>query len=238
MNRRETLKTLLLSSLGAGVIATTGCAGSTNATRRVNWTSLPTSYSYGRTDVEQAYDAELFAQAYFSEHELVTIAVLCDIILPSDHPNGGALDAGLPDFVEFMVKDRERYKLPIRGGIGWLDSYAIDEYDADFISISEQQRLQICDRIAWPDIADPELQAGIQFFSLMRDLTLTGYYTTEMGFRDLGYQGNTPNVWDGVPQHILDRHGLSYEQQWLEKCVDQSRRDITAEWDEDMNLIT
>ncbi len=238
MNRRDTLKSLLLSSLGAGVIATTGCASSGNSARRVNWTSLPTSYSYGRTEAEKAYDAGLFAENYFSEHELVTIAVLCDIILPSDHPNGGALDAGLPDFVEFMVKDRERYKLPVRGGIAWLDTYAIDEFGADFINITERQRLQICDRIAWPDVDDPELQPGVQFFSFMRDLTLTGYYTTELGFRDLGYQGNTPNVWDGVPQHILDKHGLSYEQGWLEKCVDQSRRDITAEWDDDMNLIT
>ncbi len=241
MNRRETLKSLLLGSMGASVIASTGCASSAVSSSRagsIDWTALPTNYSYGRTEVEQDYDAALFAETYLSDHELVTIAVLCDIILPSDHPNGGALDAGLPDFVEFMVKDRERYKLPVRGGIGWLDNYAIDEFGADFIHISEQQRLQICDRIAWPDVEDPQLQAGIEFFSFMRDLTLTGYYTTEMGFRDLGYQGNTPNVWDGVPQHVLDKHGLSYEQEWLDKCVDQSRRDITAEWDDDMNLIS
>lgn len=238
MDRRETLKSLLLAPLATGIIASTGCATGGNAASRVTWTSLPSSYSYGRTEVEKQHDAELFAQTYFSEHELVTIAVLCDIILPSGHPNGGALDAGLPEFVEFMVKDRERYQLPVRGGIGWLDYYAIENFGADFINISEQQRLQICDRIAWLDETDPELQPGIRFFSFMRDLTLTGYYTTERGFRDLGYQGNTPNVWDGVPQEVLDKHGLSYEQAWLEKCVDQSRRDITAEWDDDMNLIT
>ena len=238
MNRRETLKSLLLGSLGAGVIASTACTSSGNPARRISWTALPDSYSYGRTDVEKDYDARLFAENYLSEHELVSIAVLCDIILPSDHPNGGALDAGLPEFVEFMVKDRENYKLPVRGGIAWLDNHAIDSFGADFIHISELQRLQICDRIAWPDVQDPELQPGIRFFSFMRDLTLTGYYTTEMGFRDLGYQGNTPNVWDGVPQHVLDRHGISYEAEWLEKCVDQTRRDIIAEWDDEMNLIT
>lgn len=238
MNRRETLKTLLLGSLGGGVIASNGCSITASPAHRINWTPLPSSYSYGRTEVEKAYDAQLFAESYFSNHELVTIAVLCDIILPSEHPNGGALDAGLPEFVEFMVKDRERYKLPVRGGIAWIDSFAIDLFGADFINSSEQQRLQICDRIAYPDVEDPELQPGIRFFALMRDLTLTGYYTTELGFRDLGYQGNTPNVWDGVPDHVLEKHGMSYEAEWLEKCVDQSRRDITAEWDEDMKLIS
>ncbi len=238
MDRRETLKSLLLAPLGPGLIASTGCATGSDSASRITWTSLPRSYSYGRTADEQQRDAELFAETYFGDHELVTIAVLCDIILPSDHPNGGAMDAGLPEFVEFMVKDRENYKLPVRGGIAWLDYHAIENFGADFINISEPQRLQICDRIAWLDESDPELQPGIRFFSFMRDLTLTGYYTTAPGLRDLGYQGNSPNVWDGVPQDVLDKHGLSYEQDWLKKCVDQSRRDITAEWDDDMNLIS
>ena len=239
MDRRETLKTLLLAPLASSVIATTACtASSNNSASRVNWTPLPTSYSYGRTEVEKQRDLELFAETYFREHELITIAVLCDIILPNDHPNGGALDAGLPDFVEFMVKDRDRFKLPIRGGIAWIDNRSIEKFGADFINITESQRLSICDEIAYPDVQDPELQPGISFFSLMRNLTLTGYYTTALGFQDLGYKGNTPNVWDGVPEEVLQKHNMAYEQEWLKKCVDQSRQDITAEWDDDMNLIT
>jgi len=238
MNRRDTLKSLLLAPLVGGVIASTGCAGNGSAATKISWASLPDSYSYGRTDVEKQRDEELFSQTYFREHELLTIAVLCDIILPSEHPNGGALDAGLPEFVEFMVKDRARYQLPLRGGIAWLDSHAIERFGADFIALSEPQRLSICDEIAYPDVEDAELQPGISFFSLMRNMTLTGYYTTELGFRDLGYKGNTPNVWDGVPEAVLQKHNMAYEADWLKKCVDQSRRDITAEWDDDMNLLT
>ena len=55
MNRRETLKSLLMSSLGAGVIASTGCAGSASPARRISWTPLPDSYSYGRTAEEKDY---------------------------------------------------------------------------------------------------------------------------------------------------------------------------------------
>ena len=61
---------------------------------------------------------------------------------------------------------------------------------------------------------------------------------TALGFRDLGYRGNTPNIWDGVPAEVLQKHNLSYEAEWLSKCIDQSRRDIQAEWDDDMNLIS
>ena len=239
MNRRETLKSLFLAPLAGTVIASSGCGTmAINNASRISWARLPTEYSYGRTDVEKLTDQRLFAETYFREHELVTIAVLCDIILPNNHPNGGALDAGLPDFVEFMVKDREQYKLPVRGGIAWLDSYSIENFGPDFINISEAQRLSICNEIAYPDNHAPELQAGISFFSLMRNLTLTGYYTTELGFRDLDYMGNTPNVWDGVPEAVLRRHGKSYDSDWLSKCIDQSTRDIVAEWDDDMNLVT
>jgi hypothetical protein len=72
----------------------------------------------------------------------------------------------------------------------------------------------------------------------MRNLTLTGYYTTEMGIKDLGYKGNQPNVWDGVPQEVLDEHGLSYDPEWIARCVDQDKRNDTAEWDAEGNLIT
>lgn len=240
MNRRETLKSLFLAPLTGSIIASTGCSSNspTRNTSRITWTPLPTEYSYGRTESEKLADHNLFTETYFREHELVTIAVMCDIILPNDHPNGGALDAGLPDFVEFMVKDREQYKLPLRGGIAWIDNYSIDKFGANFINISERQRLNICDEIAYPDITNSSLQPGIRFFTLMRDLTLTGYYTTEIGFIDLGYEGNTPNVWDGVPDEVLRRHGKSYEAEWLSKCIDQSTRDVVAEWDDDMNLIS
>ena len=110
MNRRETLKTLFIASASTGIIATTGCSTSVNPNsrgKRVTWTSLDSTYSYGRTAVEKAHDQNLLQQSYFSEHELVTIATLCDIILPNEDPNGGALDAGVPDFVEFIVKERE-----------------------------------------------------------------------------------------------------------------------------------
>lgn len=66
----------------------------------------------------------------------------------------------------------------------------------------------------------------------------TGYYTTRMGIDDLGYKGNTPNVWDGVPEEVLREHGMSYEKKWLTKCMDQDKRTELARWDEKGNLIS
>ena len=180
--------------------------------RQANWTELPREYSYGRTEVERQRDRELFAESYFSEHELVTIAVLCDIILPSDHPNGGALDAGLPDFVEFIVKDREHLKVPVRGGIAWLDSYAIAEFGGGFHPYrraptardQRPHRLAGCGRSG--------IAAGHRLLlAAARSDLGPATILPEQGLRDLGYQGNAANVWDGRPRREVPsgaRHGI------------------------------
>jgi gluconate 2-dehydrogenase gamma chain len=72
----------------------------------------------------------------------------------------------------------------------------------------------------------------------MRFMTVSGYFTSKEGIKTLDYQGNAPNVWDGVPQEVLDKHGLAYDEKYLPLYVDQSRREIMAEWDDDGNLIS
>ena len=56
--------------------------------------------------------------------------------------------------------------------------------------------------------------------------------------KDLGYEGNMANVWDGVPEEVLKEHDVAYDPEWLAKCVDQSKRDVIAEWDEEGNLVS
>ena len=65
-----------------------------------------------------------------------------------------------------------------------------------------------------------------------------GYYTTRIGFDDLGYVGNRPNIWDGVPEEILADHDVELDPEWAAKCIDQSTRETIAEWDDEGNLLT
>ena len=75
----------------------------------------------GVTDAEHERNRRLAEEQFFTPHELATIAVLADIIIPADDVSGSATDAGVPDFIEFMVKDMPDYKTPMRGGLKWLD---------------------------------------------------------------------------------------------------------------------
>nr|WP_157243382.1 hypothetical protein [Algoriphagus resistens] len=41
---------------------------------------------------------------------------------------------------------------------------------------------------------------------MLRDMTCLGYFSTEAGWKYIGYIGNLPNIWDGVPQEVMDRY--------------------------------
>ena len=76
------------------------------------------------------------------------------------------------------------------------------------------------------------------FFSNIRNLVITGYFSSEVGINDLGYKGNQPNFWDGVPDDIMQAHGFSYEKDWKYDFIDPMTRNDVAKWDENGNLIS
>jgi hypothetical protein len=166
--------------------------------------------------------------------------VLCALILPANSEFGSATDAGSPEFIEFMAKDYPAFQQRLRGGLMWLDHESNTRFSKEFKVLEEDRQKELLDTIAYYDYDTPSSKRPfeVNFFSLVRNLTLTGYFTSEMGIKDLGYKGNKPNVWDGVPQEVLDKHGVSYEKEWLAKCIDQSTRGDLAKWDEEGNLLT
>lgn len=239
MDRRESLKNILIGTIAGATVA--GAATSCESPAEVQEQKVEGKEEYyGRTPKEIEHDKKVMADVFLVEHELETIAVLCDIILPATATAGSATDAGVPEFIEFIVKDLPNNQLPIRGGLMWLDGESNLRFNKLFKAATPEEQIQIVDDIAYPDPDNkkPEMAYGIKFFNLMRNLTMTGYYTTRMGIDDLGYKGNVPNVWNGVPAEVLAEHEVDYEPEWIAKCVDITKAGTKAEWDEKGNLIT
>ena len=237
MKRRDSIKTLLVGGLAGGMAGGLSLPACKTEPGTDPIKALA-DYRYpGRTEEEQAYIDHLESEQFFDDHELTTIAILCDLILPPNE-NGGPKEAGVVELIEFMAKDHSRYLEPIRGGLMWLDHESNSRFGKEFKVLSEAEQKQILDEIAYDRPGVEEQPFEVKFFRLMRDHTLTGYYTSEAGIRDLGYKGNQPNIWDGVPQEVLDEHGLEYEPEWLAKCIDQETREEVARWDEEGNLLT
>ena len=162
-----------------------------------------------------------------------TIKVLQDIIIPKDDISGSASDAKVHEFIGYIVKEKTELQTPLRGGLRWLDLQCIKRYEKSFVECDSKQQLAMVDDIAWPEIeykddkgnvvkkgkVKPNMQQGVSFFSLLRNLVATGFYTSEIGVKDLGYAGNTPNRWNGVPDDVLKQYNLAYTDKELKECV-------------------
>ena len=235
MDRRKSIKSIILGGV-AGGLAINGCKPGTEGEAGAAEALVQEEKHFGRTPEEKELLKKLYAEQFFNEHEMATLGVLCALILPANGTYGSATDAGVPDFIEFMAKDIPAYQTPLQGGLMWLDHKSNKDYGVEFKTATEAQQKEILDAIAFPDKENPTYEQ--QFFSLIRNLTVTGYYTSKEGIEDLGYKGNSPYVWDGVPEDVLAKHGKSYDPEWLAKCVDQSKRNDMAEWDDEGNLLT
>ena len=233
MNRRDSIKSIVLGSIAGGSLVS-GCKEEPKEQQVEQW-----PHTYGRTPEEKALDEKLLEAQFFDAHEMTTITVLVDIICPKDETSGSATEAGVPEFIEFMVKDYPIHQVPMRGGVKWLDRESLKRFDKAFVELSNEQQLEIVDDIAYPEKDDvaPRYANGAAFFSRLRDLTMTGFFTSEMGIEALGYMGNRPNNWDGVPQDVLQKHGFAYEKDWNYQFVDHATKGEIAQWDEDGNLL-
>ena len=204
MNRRDSLK-----ALGLTALSTTVLVSACKTTGQKEEVVAASEKEAGREQWETDRNAKLKGETFFTKHEMATITVLADIIIPKDSVSGSASDAKVPEFIEFIVKDMPDHQLPMRGGLKWLDLHCFNRYEKAFVDASVTEQISIVDEIAYPKKAKPEMQAGVAFFNKMRSLTASGFYTTEIGVKDIGFVGNTVNPnWEGVPADVLRQYGM------------------------------
>jgi hypothetical protein len=217
MDRRKSLK-LIVTGAVATPIAIAGCKTDDKKTEQQK--AEVNKFGLDRNPDELKYENKLLAEEkFFTEHEMATITVLADIIIPKDEVSGSASEAKVPEFIEFIVHDMPHHQVPMKGGLRWLDMHCLKNYNNPFKDCTKEQQMELVDAIAYPKKAKPEMGQGVQFFRLMRDLTATGFYTSEIGLKDIGYTGNAPNQWNGVPEDVLKQYNLAYTEKELKECV-------------------
>jgi hypothetical protein len=205
MNRRESLKVIGLSSLSTGLLLD-ACKSKAGPEEKA--AAAAKEDNEHRQQLEVDRDKKLNDATFFTAHEMATITVLSDIIIPKDERSGSASDAEVPAFIEFMAKDRPENQVPLRGGLRWLDIQCLKRHGKAFKDCNDKRQLALVDEIAYPAIAKPEMKQGVAFFERIRGLVATGFFTSKMGIEDLGYVGNRPNRWEGVPADVIKQYGL------------------------------
>lgn len=165
----------------------------------------------------------------FDDHQWETIKVLCDLIIPADEQSGSATQAGVPEFIDdwiaFRAKEDGNLDLTAKifGGLMWLDREA---QPSTFIALSPDGQKKILDRIAYPAKAAPEDHPWVPFFTELRTLTVTGFFSSKMGVAYLPYLGNVaveewkgcdPKVWAIIEERLKNGYkgGIVEAKPWM-----------------------
>jgi gluconate 2-dehydrogenase gamma chain len=121
---------------------------------------------------------------FFTAAEYATVERLADIIIPNDG-TPGAKEAGVAEFIDFMVASDPELHYGFRTGLTWLNAHAEQKDGKRFAELAPEQQTSLLEPLGFKDKARPGQEDGRRFFSLMREYTVTGFYTSEIGFKEL-----------------------------------------------------
>lgn len=152
---------------------------------------------------------------FFTPEEYETVCVLVDLVIPGDERSGSATDAGVPEFMDFMMADQDtapEARAAMRRGLAWMDGECRRRFGRKFVECAGKERTALLDDVAWPERAPADMSQGVAFFNGFRDLTASGFWSSEMGVKDLQYQGNAfVPEWKGCPDAALRKVGVQYD---------------------------
>ena len=157
-----------------------------------------------------------YAPMFFAEPQYRMVVRLTEMIIPADH-TPGAKEAGVAEFIDFMVANR----VPVNGtyevrsvqdsinqgkaaqaqfitGLNWINAHSHAEFGTQFLGCSADQQNRLLEELAYKDKFKPTTESGREFFQMMRDYTVIGFYTTKIGLESLGYPG-LRRVWPKMP---------------------------------------
>ncbi len=166
ITRRDALKQVALL-LGGAISAPTLAGALDAATRRRPWT------------------APGWAPRTLSTDQMELVALIADHIIPAtDTP--GARAAGVQGFVDTLLTDhypaeeRDRFL----AGLASCDTQATAAHGKGFVACTPEQQvalLSAMDEAAYPETHDAAPAPDVWFFRRVKELTLVGYYTSQIG---------------------------------------------------------
>ena len=187
VTRRAVLKTLTMGAVAGSVNRVIPLAAAESAHHMI--------------EAEKA-SAGAYTPKFFDAGGYKTLQVLCETIMPADADSGGAVEAGAPEFIDLLTSENDEYQKTLGGGVKWLDATCKTRFGKAYLECAQGQQKQVLDLIAFRKNAetDESLASAVEFFTLLRNMTADGFFTSKIGIKYLGYKGNTFSThFDGCP---------------------------------------
>lgn len=141
--------------------------------------------------------SEKWTPSIFNKAQADLTRALADTIIPAtDTP--GAVNAGVPGFIEKMVKDiyTEEQRSEVMAGLDHFNSICQEETGHIFVDLNDKKKLAFAserNRLA----IEKERTEGPQFFLIFKELTMVGFFTSEVGATQVLKYEPLPGYYDG-----------------------------------------
>jgi gluconate 2-dehydrogenase gamma chain len=171
------------------------------------WTFACSHDEHAAAHARAQAPSQPYKPLFFSLEHFRLVEGLTEIIIPADD-SPGAKAAGVAEFIDFMLANRvaitadedarsveERLRqgtaaqIQFEGGLNWLDVRSKSEYKSAFMDCTPSQQVALLEKLAYKSKFTPTTERGREFFQMLRDYTVIGYYTSKIGLESLGYPG-------------------------------------------------
>jgi gluconate 2-dehydrogenase gamma chain len=129
-----------------------------------------------------------YQPSFFTPAEYEIVEKLTGLILPADE-SPGAHEAGVAEFIDFIVAHDDELQYPFRTGLAWLNAFAFEKDGSNFSNLQSSQQEALLRKLAYRSQQSPTERQGQEFFTLIRKYTVLGYYTSRIGLESLDYPG-------------------------------------------------
>jgi gluconate 2-dehydrogenase gamma chain len=126
----------------------------------------------------------VYRPQFFTAAEYALVEYLSEMIIPTD-TTPGAKEAGVPEFIDFMVANDPEVQYSFRMGLAWMNAHAEQKDGKRFMELTAEQQASLLEPLGFKDKTRPGEETGRRFFRMMREYTVTGFYTSEIGYKEL-----------------------------------------------------
>jgi len=194
LERREMLRALSLA------------AGASQFPGFVKWAFADPEADRGRQPLipAESQAKNSYKPQFFTDDEYEIISRLSELIIPTD-ATPGAKEAGVSEFIDFIVFSDPNLQYRFRYGIRWIDAHARYLFGRQFLEITREQQTETLTHLAYKDHHRAGEEDGRDFFRLIREYAVIGFYTSRVGLEEINYPG-LKQYWREAPgcQHPDD----------------------------------
>ncbi|HEY3129606.1 MAG TPA: gluconate 2-dehydrogenase subunit 3 family protein [Acidobacteriota bacterium] len=181
-NRREAIRKLALGGLGVASVPLWA--------QKLN--DLALAHATRHTHQATATQAEAaWTPKFLDPHQNETVIVLSELIIPQTD-TAGAKAAKVNEFIDTVLVDAEPGEQKnFARGLRWIDARSNELFGSNFIKTVPEQQTALLTILSSGQNKSLSDQVGVEFFGVIKSMTITGYYTSEVGMKEeLGDDGN------------------------------------------------